>query len=145
MDARAMNREQARTSRIVRFMAGAWPLALACCGSGGSGTAPCELPVTMIADACPATFDAVLARGGCINEDYDQVGSCGAFSVYAYGHDGRVTCFYDSTTRAFAGVIFDGVPIYNTECSVTTAGRFDRSCDARTPHTVSCSADGGTD
>jgi hypothetical protein len=47
---------------------------------------------------------------------------CGNFRLYAYGHDGRITCAYDSSTGNLVGGFLSGIPVQGKFCLSDTYG-----------------------
>jgi hypothetical protein len=64
--------------------------------------------------------DSAAVAGICGPEfafEHGRTEVCGNFRLYAYGHDGRITCAYDSSTGTLVGGLLQGLPVQDTSCS----------------------------
>jgi hypothetical protein len=115
-------------------------------GDGSIASHNCVVDLSaFVNNACPASFEDVLASDPCQTADRPTLGECNTYLGFSYGHDGRTNCYYDPSTGALIGGSTCGVPPFfqGGICECTTAGASPSPCAAGTS-TDLCTTDGGS-
>ncbi len=96
--------------------------------AGATGGELCEIALPTFVNngyrVC-APNDTNAVAGLCGPEFGGELGNaevCGAFRLYAYGHDGRIGCAYDVATGELVGGFLWGLPVAGMTCGSYFAG-----------------------